>query len=139
MENNDFLSAERFVIIQTQLFSEFILKPLNRVDDEKKYGYRPLSYLRVIPKKNMPLVDVMIAREKNKTTYWDDPVSKINHKDVELIFIDLFDWNTLGFRDFEYIRTEIIAFSNHDDLIGRQLLIRASEADVKYYKGEKDI
>ena len=88
----------------------------------------PLLFLHVIPNTQMP---IEINREMKNHGYLDYPVKSINSEEAKLRFIDFFDFDKLGFRDFEYCRVKIVASSDNPDLVGRIALVQPKY--VKFY------
>jgi hypothetical protein len=50
--------------------------------------------------------------------------------EVVLRFIDFFDWDQIGFHDFEYYLAFIESFTGRPELVGRELLIRVAYSKV---------
>lgn len=58
------------------------------------------------------------------TGYWDFPLKEVSPQ-VRLSFIDFFDWDSLGIRDYQYVRTKIEEWPEHPEAVGKQGLIEA--------------
>jgi hypothetical protein len=89
----------------------------------------PIRILRVVPtiQSGTP---ISINRTSRRSGYWDDPVQSVRPGDVILSFVRFFDWDELGYRDFEYIEVTIDSFHSHPHLIGRFALLQARHAQV---------
>jgi len=74
---------------------------------------------------------LMIARDCPSTGYWDHPISNVATSSVDLRLISIFDWDSLGFRDFRYLRVRISRADN-TDLIGRDALIEFADCDIVF-------
>lgn len=86
---------------------------------------------QVVPKAPGP-VPIMIQRprEGDKSAYWDDPVKEVRASEVELKFLDYFDWDLMAYADFHYYRVRILGFSTQPGLVGREALIEHQHAGV---------
>ncbi len=69
-------------------------------------------------------------REGDRCNYWDDPVREVKASDVELHFLDYFDWNQMGYVDFQYYRVRIVTFALQPHLVGREALLEHQYARV---------
>jgi hypothetical protein len=114
------------------LFSALVLVPLGKDEDEKAAEYdqakKPLSFLHVVPLPETA-IPIDINREKVRSGYWDHPVNRVYAQDVDLRFIDFFDFDLLGFRDFEYYQVRIVE-ARDKDLVGREALIECRYSKV---------
>jgi len=79
---------------------------------------------------------LMIARDCPPTGYWDHPISRVATSDVDLRLISLFDWDSLGFRDFRYLRVRLCRADN-TDLVGRDALIDFGDCDIVFCSKEE--
>jgi len=59
--------------------------------------------------------------------YWDHPLKRVAPADVDLRFVDWFDFDALAFRDFKYCRVRVIA-SPHAEIVGRAALLECDYA-----------
>jgi hypothetical protein len=107
------------------LFRVFVLRPLGREDCEylpdQFADRKPLPFLRVVAKS---AADLHINRETS-SGYWDFPV--VDPGDLELHFLQFFDWWELGHRDFAYYRVRIAASESYPALVGKDALVRVGE------------
>lgn len=79
---------------------------------------------------------LMIARDSPCQGYWDHPVSSVPSSSVDLRLISLFDWDTLGYRDFRYLRVRLCQADNAD-LVGRDALIDFADCDIFFRSDEE--
>lgn len=130
--NEDWDAKDSFDQICTILFSVLVLDPLGLNFYKKAFSYeqhpKPINVLQVKPA--TASVPIMINREVKSVGYWDYPVKSISPDEAEMSFIDLFDFEQLGFRDFEFYRVRIVNSSTDKNLVGRDALIRCSNAKV---------
>jgi len=97
-----------------------------------RYGFswiEPIVHLRVVPVGvNVP---IRISRDPGPhCTYWDHAVDRVEPNDVDLRFIDFFDWDQTGQIDFRYYLVSITASSKHPTLVGHRALLEVSFAKV---------
>lgn len=132
-KNQQWNIKDEFDEICSKLFSSIALSFAQYDLPEKSHSYErypePLLFLHVIPQSE---VHIHINREIKATGYWDHPGEMIKPKDIDLRFIDFFDFDVIGFRDFEYLRVRIVG-SDTQDLVGRDALIRANYSKI-YFK-----
>lgn len=125
--------SDEFDEICTTLFSSLVLNPIGCTSHKKSQRYEgfptPLSCLHVVPsaKDGVP---IQIAREIQSFTYWDYPIDVIKPLEVDLRFIDFFDFDVLGYKEFEYYRVRIVDSSEYPDIIGRDALLKTRYATV---------
>ena len=77
-------------------------------------------------------VPIMINRASPRTGYWDDPVRQIAPGELRMQFVQLFDWDELGARDFQYVETLIVDFPAHPEVVGRYALIEFGYARFRF-------
>jgi hypothetical protein len=62
--------------------------------------------------------------------YWDHPVNRVNSDEVELRFIDFFDWDQAGFVDFQYYLVRVESSSKYPQIVGHRALVEVGYAKV---------
>lgn len=126
---------EKFDDICALLFSSLVLSSLGCEFLEKAKAYQPiqqqLDCLIVTPISDSG-VPVMVNRDVKPSGYWDYPVNTIKPGDVDMRFIDCFDFGQYQFREFEYFQVRIVGSTRTPDLVGRDALIKATHAKVLY-------
>ena len=65
----------------------------------------------------------MVNRDASGSGYWDDPVNTVTPGAMDLRFVDFFDWDELGVRDFQYVKVRVIASKAHTHLVNRYALL----------------
>src|SRR5262249_1080570 len=92
--------AEGFNAVAARLFQLLVLRPLGGAETEVRpddWAQRePLSFLHVYVD---PRSEIMVNRGLD-TGYWDDPLRVIEKGELDLRFLQFFDWWLLGFREF---------------------------------------
>jgi len=85
----------------------------------------------VVPMGTGPVpISIERPREGDRNHYWDDPVGEVKSTEVELHFLDYFDWDEMGYIDFQYYQVRIAAFPSQPHLVGRDALIEHLHAKV---------
>jgi hypothetical protein len=116
---------DAFNSVAVTLFRLLVLRPLGREDWEylpdQFADRKPLPFLRVVAKS---ATDLHINRETT-SGYWDFPV--VDAGDLELHFLQFFDWSELGHRDFAYYRVRIGGSKRYPALVGKDALVRIGE------------
>ena len=132
-------AKDEFDDICSMLFSSLVLKPIGCSLVEKAKAYQkiqgPINCLRVTPVSESGL-PIHVNRELPPSGYWDYPIGLIMPSDVDMRFIDCFDFGQYQFRDFEYYKVRIVASEIDTNLIGRDALIKAGHAKI-YYDSEE--
>jgi hypothetical protein len=109
--------------VAAQLFRILVLRKLGR-DAEVKPDYwadrDPFPFLKLEVASGRS--EVMVNRRAG-TGYWDDPLKFIEPGELELRFMQFFDWSLLGFREFALYRARIIGSTKHPHLVGRDALL----------------
>jgi hypothetical protein len=89
----------------------------------------PLTWLRVVPIGDHG-VPIMINRDAAANSgYWDHPITRVSAEDVDLRFVNLFDFDALDFRDFKYYRVRVLS-SRIEGVAGRAALMECEYARV---------
>lgn len=126
--------------ICTMLFSSLVLRTLDRETYKKAQAYtripEPLFFLRVVPIIETG-VPININRDKHSSGYWDYPISIIKSDEVDMRFIDFFDFDLLGFRDFQYCRVRIVGSNLNADLVGRDALLFCNHIKINFDESEQ--
>jgi hypothetical protein len=124
-------SFERFQEIERILFDHLVLFKLEREYPVGDLFLKPIPYLRVVPSSfGCPIMIARPTPELPRSPYWDDPVNRVTAAQVDLHFLEFFDWNLLDYRDFQYYRVSIVAFEEQPHLVGREALIERQYVKV---------
>lgn len=125
--DKDWDLGDEYDQVAVELFSSLVLRKIGR-DDVNLALYRvvprnPLLFLRVEVDSRS---QVMINREID-SGYWDHPLNFVEKDELDLRFISFFDWDDLGFRNFELYLARIHASDKHPELVGRNALLPAGQ------------
>jgi hypothetical protein len=131
--------SDEYDDICVRLFRLLVLEPIGIMNYQKTASYESkkeiLPFIYIVPKGEVP---ILVNREKNSSHgYWDYPVKNIKPSDVEMRFIDLFDFDILNYRDFEYYQVRIIASNDYPDLISRDALVEPKYITI-YFKNDAE-
>ena len=124
-------SHDQFLQVARLLFKSLVVARAEGGHCCDLNGLPPDHTYLVVPRGSGP-VSIMIERprEGDRNHYWDDPVNLINAADVELHFLEYFDWNLMNYLDFQYYRVRIAAFPAQPHLVGRDALIEHMNARI---------
>ena len=103
-------SEDLFLNVEYELFYALVLAPSGLEGGHKSPFDVPLPFLRVVPNPSLRVLSVMIAPPggPDSNVYWKEV--ELEPGDLELRFIDFFDWaNPDDFRDYQYVRARIVA------------------------------
>ena len=128
----DWDSVERFQEIERILFDQLVLFKLDREYPFDDLFRKPISYFRVVPSESCCGCPIMIARPTPEVPrgLWDDPVNRVTAGQVEMHFLNFFDWNQLDYRDLQYYRVWIAGFNEQPHLVGREALVERQYVNV---------
>jgi hypothetical protein len=126
----DFDRVDAFAGICELLFAELVLRRLQKTDQTRKSSSEPYSFLHVVP--TADLVPIMIHRPRStdQNRYWDDSVDQVPQSSTSLLYIDYFDWDQMGYIDFEYYRVKIARFDTQPQVVGREALVKVHHAKI---------
>ena len=88
-----------------------------------------LDCYRVLPA--APQVSALISTDIPAAGAWDHPVTRLDAAAVDLRLIAVFDWDTAGPRDFQFLRVRIV-HADDPGLVGRDALLDADTCRVEY-------
>ena len=122
-------SREEFDEAAAILFRSLVLRKIGRLETrvppDGAYQREPLSFLRL--EVAAPRSPILVNREL-AGGYWDDSLDVIEKGDVDLRFLQFFDWDNLGFREFAYYRVRIVASHRHARVVGKDALVEVGPA-----------
>jgi hypothetical protein len=111
--------------IRRLLFEALVVDELLYEGDEVP----PPPVLKVIPSSTS--VPILIRRLSEQGGYWDEVRDmRIGPDDIELAFLDYFDFSQYPIKDFHFYLCTILSFPNHVEYEGRQALIEVPRGRV---------
>lgn len=118
-----------FSRIQPLLFEGLVEDELNYEGDVDPETLPP-PILKIVPGTRVPII-IRFLDEPGQAHRWGDGGDiYLGVEDVELDFIDYFDWSEWPIREFQYYLCRIIRFQTHPQYEGREALIRALDGRV---------
>ena len=126
---NDGDIVEDFDALSVLLFRHLVLGEVGVDRESNNWLSEPALIFPVVPSGNV--CPIMINR-KEQSDYWDHPLTEIKKDDLEMVFIDYFDWDDMDLIDLRYYRVRITTSSVYPDLVGSDALIATIYADVYY-------
>jgi hypothetical protein len=130
--DNDWDLSELFDEVAARLFHAIVLRKIGRdraLQPDFLCPKEPLMFLRLEFGRRS---DLMVNRGVN-TGYWDDPLRVASSDDLDLRFVQFFDWSSLEYRDFALYRARIVASVPHPEVVGRDVLVPADTATKVLY------
>jgi hypothetical protein len=123
--------VDSFKIVREELFRSIVLAAA--FDDDIpnfSLGF-PCNVIRVALKGDENwTTSVMINRTKGETHgYWDHPLTKIR-PNTDLLFVDLFDWDTYGFLDMSLVVAEVLTCPDAPEIVGHRLIVELRYIDI---------
>ena len=91
------------------------------------------AYLRVVPEIAPKGTALLWAREEPDGRSWIWSEILLTTADIELHFIDYFDWDEWSYRDYQYYRARLISYPTDPALVGADVLIEVWRAKMYFY------
>jgi hypothetical protein len=126
---------DKYEDICTTLFGALVLDQVDRTNYSKAPAYslsqEPLLIFKIVPLLN-DRTPININRDKKRSAYWDHPTNIVKPDAVDLRFIDYFDFDLLGRREYKYCLARIVASKVNQDLIDRDALIECAHISIHF-------
>ena len=88
----------------------------------------PPPVLRIVPRWSVILIN---RPSEDGNGYWDQEKDlAVGETDIQLEFVDYFDWSEYPLREFHFYRCKILKFPSHVEYEGRQALIEVLNCRV---------
>jgi hypothetical protein len=131
-ERDEWDIRNEFEDICVDLFSSLVLAPSGLNASRLSPAYRgdavPISRLQVVPHER---TEILVAEaEGNSFRGYDRSLTAEEQASLELCFLAFYDPWVLGIRDFEYCHAVVTACPVTPELVGRNVLVRATS--VRY-------
>lgn len=128
---------DEFDEIAREIFSSLVSREIGAVDFElaKESSSDPITRpdFHIVPGSECG-VPILINRDLPRSGYWDYPISRVEPNDVEMHLLRFFDFEELGYREYQYFEVMIDASVDYPDLVGRAALIEVQYAKVLFTK-----
>lgn len=121
-------SLDAFEQIRALLFDSLVASELFYEDGGKEEEIPPLV-LKVVPRTRSL---ILIRRPSDDgNAYWDQERDLVVGPDeIELQFLDYFDFSQIPLMDFQFYRCKVLRFPNRVEYEGREALIEAVDGRV---------
>jgi hypothetical protein len=119
-DDDAWLLVERFREIEEVLFQKLVTEPAALAG--VRYG-DPQSDIVVSLRNGMDAAPIMLNRDVD-SGYWDHPLSQVT-QGAKMAFVSFFDWDQLGHRDNQFVRVQLLDWSEHPEVIGKHALIES--------------
>jgi hypothetical protein len=120
---HDWDLRDGFNKVAAQLFRLLILRPLDRENWDFQPDHwsprEPFPFLRVVVDTTS---EILVNREL-ASGYWDHPLKAVHTDELDLRFLQYFDWWDLGVRDWAYYRVRIVGSATHPAVVGKDALL----------------
>lgn len=127
-------TSEDFDELAIVLFKHLIIGEFGINRNLISWLAEPASMFQIIPSGDS--CPIMINRQ-GQSDYWDHPITEIRKDDLEMVFIDYFDWDDMDLVDFRYYWVRITASAAYPELVGFDALIATIYAEVYYRKEDE--
>jgi hypothetical protein len=118
------------------LFKALVLRGLDVGDVKLLPDYfadqAPIMFLRL----EVDGSSEILVNRTGSSGYWDDPVTVVQQGDCDLRFIQFFDFDDLGFRDFRFYRVRIVGSSRYRHLVGRDALLPVT-SNIRVFRDDE--
>jgi hypothetical protein len=116
-----FLEEERFNAVQELLFIKLVTEPLG-IPQQQHFYQNAQPNIRVAIE-TVDSIPALINREI-KSGYWDYPIGRVTNETI-MLFKTFFDFDSLGYRDNQYVRAKIIRWPSQPDVVGKDVLLES--------------
>jgi hypothetical protein len=119
-DDDAWLLVERFREIEEVLFQKLVTEPaaLARV----RYG-DPQSDILILLRDGMDAAPITLNRDVD-SGYWDYPLTQVT-RGAKMVFVSFFDWDQLSYRDNQFVRVQLLDWSEHPEVNGKHALIES--------------
>jgi hypothetical protein len=132
-------AVEQFNELRPVLYDRLLLAKLKAIQG---ISLREPVELRIVPSipdsEGHACAPVRISESSSSAVSrrWDQPPGIIRPSDMDLLFVDFFDWSQIGYWDLRYFRVRIVKSHEYGHLVGREALIECDSARVRLLRGQ---
>ncbi len=130
-DRNDWDMDEDFDEVCVLIFKHLVLGELQIERESFDWLSKPSNLFLV--ESSADDLPIMINRD-GQSGYWDNPIDKVKKGDLEMHFIDYFDWDSMDQIDFRYYQVRIVRSDKFPQLVDCDALIETIYADIFYNK-----
>jgi hypothetical protein len=123
---------EEYESIRKLLFEALVVYELGLYKECCPHDTVPPPVLKVAP--DATSVPILINRPSDGGGgYWDQEMDmSVGEGDIQLTFLDYFDYSQYPVKDFRFYRCKILQFPSHAKYEGREALVEVSDTLVFY-------
>lgn len=117
-----------FYAVEKPLFRFMVLKPIGLDKSDAEYALSAIRQLTICPRTPRTQIEAYKRREDGAGNYyWDQ---RISFKEFfeSITFVDFFDWDAYGQRDYALVRCELKGHPNLED--GTIVMMDFSDVEV---------
>ena len=122
-------SLDAFSQITPLLFEGLIENELNYESEANVDELAP-PVLKVVPRERSPIIIKFLNKPGENNCWGEGKDIYVNSEEIELDFVDYFDWSQWPIREFHFYRCRIVRFASHPEFEGREALIEALNGRV---------
>jgi hypothetical protein len=121
---------DEYESIRKLLFEALVVNELDLYDECSEHETVHPLILKVVP--DATSVPILINRPSDGGAgYWDQEMDmSVSEGDVQLIFLDYFDYSQYPVKDFHFCRCKILQFPGHATYEGREALVEVSHTKI---------
>lgn len=128
-EDADYRTVDTYAQLKFLLFDEIVLAAIGMAGYVRDSTEEPYPFLRIVP--CVAAVPVLTNSSVTAGVWtWQHPVMWATSLEVDLRFIDYFDFAQMGFLDLHYYRALVRSWPTHPDVVGCELLLEVQHASV---------
>ncbi len=121
---------DEYESIRKLLFEALVVNELDLHEECSEHDTVPPPILKVAP--DATSVPILINRPSDGGAgYWDQEMDmSVDEGDIQLAFLDYFDYSQYPVKDFHFYRCKILQFPGHAKYEGREALVEVSHTKV---------
>ena len=124
--------VDSFDSIRDRLFAHIVLSRVGKESYRRADSSMAIPFVVVEP--TLDDTPIMVQRAGGGLTrYWDDPTRTVAPHEAKLTYVDSFDWDQFGYRDFTYVMVRVEEWQGKSELVGRLALIQTTNVKVVAY------
>lgn len=128
---DDWDIVDDFDELSILLFKHLVCIPLGVNLNQFDWLGEPMAIFKL--KARGQRLPIMINRKPNiDHGNWEHEISSVEPNDLELTFIDYFDWDPKGMIDYRYIMCRITGAEVSKNVIGHTALVESHYVDIYY-------
>jgi hypothetical protein len=125
--------AHKFINVERELYGTMVLEQIYGDSDYKADEGEYVKSFKVEPSDEIDCINVLLGNEIQKNyTKWDDILITVSK--TELRFMEYFDWEDEGIRDYKYIRCRVVKCEDNMDIINKDILIDTDYVKICFMK-----